>query len=140
MSGRALIGLLLAVVGFVVAAHAATTTSTDLGQEILPRVYLTVDAETTGDVVASNTDGTIRGKCAQIVRVVSGGETKFVLVRAQRVSTGIFVDTIAAETTATLATRIAAFDLSTAQPAHPSPTNDAVDDALSTAMVGYSGS
>lgn len=120
--------------------YAATTTSTALGQAIGPPVYLTVDAATTGDVVASSTDDSLTGKCAQIVRVVSNGETKFVLVRVQRASNGVFIDTIAAETTTALATRIAAFDLSTAQPAHPSPTNDAVDDALSTAMVGYSGS
>ena len=141
MSGGRL-ALLLAVLVLVAGqlVLGATTTSTDLGQEILPRVYLTVNAATTGDVVASNTDGTIKGKCAQIQRVVSNGETKFVLVRVQRVSSGVFIDTIAAETTTALATRIAAFDLSSAQPAHPSPVNDAVDDALSAAMVGYTGS
>lgn len=137
---RALVAGLALVLLLVVNAIAATTTSTNLGQAIGPPVYLTVNAATTGDVVASSVDGTLTGKCAQIVRVVSNGETKFVLMRVQRVSTGVYVDAIAAETTSALATRIAAFDLSTAQPSHPSPTNDAVDDALSAAMVGYTGS
>lgn len=135
--------LLLAVallLSLVAHAFAATTTSTALGQAIGPPVYVTVDAATTGDVVVTSTSDALTGKCAQIVRTVSNGQTKYLLIRVQRVSTGVFIDTIAAETTTALATRIAAFSLSTAQPAHPSPTHDAVDDALATAMVGYTGS
>lgn len=138
MSGRGVLALFLCLVLAVVAR--ATTTSTDLGQEIGPRVYLTVDAATTGDVVATATDGTLMGKVGQIVRVVSNSQTKYVLTRIQRAAHAIYIDEIAAETTATLATRIAAFNLATAQPSHPSPTHDAVDDALATAMIGYTGS
>ena len=134
----AAVGLLL--VALVGVAFAATTTGTSLGQSIGPQVFLTVDAATTGDVVASDLGSTLTGKCGQIVRVVSNGETKFVLVRIQRASNGLWIDTIAAETTSALATRIAAFDLASASPGHPSPVNDATDDALAAAMVGYTGS
>lgn len=134
----ALLGAL--VLMLVVQAYAATTTSTALGQAIGPPVYVTVNAATTGDVVVSSTTDAITGKCAQIVRTVSNGQTKYILLRIQRVATGVYVDAIASETTTALATRISAFDLSTAQPSHPSPTHDSVDDALATAMVGYTGS
>ena len=139
MRPRVAAALALLLVAFVGVAFAATTTATGLDVAGLPRVVLTVDAATTGDVVATDT-GTLFGQRAQILRVVSGGETKFVLVRIQRASNGLWIDTIAAETTTALATRIAAFDLTSTATGHPSPVNDSVDDALATAMVGYTGS
>lgn len=140
MRPRVAAALAFCLMALVGVAFAATTTSTSLGQAIGPAVYLTVDAATTGDVVATDAGVTLSNKCGQIVRVVSDGQTKFVLVRVQRASNGLWIDTIAAETTTALATRIAAFDLTSTATGHPSPVNDATDDALSAAMVGYTGS
>lgn len=139
-NSRRLFALAVALVLCVVArAFAATTTGTSLTIAGLEGIRLTVDAATTGDVVATDA-GTIASKRGQIVRVVSNAETKFILTRVQVAPNGVFVDEIAAETTTALAARIAAFNLATASPGHPSPTHDSVDDALSAAMVGYTGS
>lgn len=129
--------VLLLLVSLGANIYAATTTTTGVVVSGMPRVTFTVDAATTGDVVATDSSGA-GSKRGQITR--TGGVTMYELHRFQRASNGIFVDCIAAPTTATLATRIAAFDFTTSVPGHPSPTHDAVDDALATAMVGYTGS
>ena len=129
-------GLLLVL---TLQAFAATTTTTGLDLAGLPRIMLTVDAATTGDVVVTDA-GTSATKRAQVIRTVSNGQTKYVFVRIQRAPNGLWIDEIASETTTALATRILAFDLTTSAPGHPSPVNDAIDDAVSAALVGYTGS
>ncbi len=131
--------LCFALLLLAVHAYAAATTSTGIDVAGLPRVVLTVNAATTGDVVCTDT-GTLYGKRAQVIRTVSNSETKYVLVRIQKASNGLFVDEIAAETTTALATRINAFDLTSTALGHPSPTHDAADDECAALMVGYSGS
>jgi hypothetical protein len=127
---------LLLVLVLAVQAYAAATTSTGIDCAGLPRIVLTVNAATTGDVVCTDT-GTLYGKRAQVIRTVSNGETKYVLVRIQKAGNGLFIDEIAAETTTALATRIAAFDLTSTALGHPSPVNDTADDECATLMVGY---
>lgn len=135
----ALIGALLLTIALQ--AWAATTTNVAFDVQGLPRINVTVDAATTGDVVATDT-GALGGgsKRATILRVVSNAQTKFILQRFQVAGNGVWVDSIAAETTTALASRIGTFNLATAAPGHPSPTHDAVDDAVSALMVGYTGS
>jgi hypothetical protein len=138
-----ILGMLAALVVVIVAqAFAATTTSTSLRvSSDLPLVILSVDAATTGDVVATDTGALGRGsKRAQITRRVAGGQTQYVLTRVQHAGGKLWIDEVAALTTTALASRIAAFDFSTASPSHPSPTHDAVDDQASGLMVGYTGS
>lgn len=135
---RKLLAALLILV-LAVQAYAAATTSTGIDLAGLPRIVLTVNAATTGDVVCTDT-GTLYGKRAQIVRVVSNSETKFVLVRIQKASNGLWIDEIAAETTTALATRIGAFSLASTATGHPSPTHDTADDECATLMIGYTGS
>ncbi len=134
---RKLLAALLVLV-LAVQAFAAATTSTGLDCAGLPRIVLTVNGATTGDVVCTDT-GTLHGKRAQVVRFVTNGETKFVLHRVQRANNGLFIDSIAAETTTALAARILAFDLTSTALGHPSPVNDAADDECATLMIGYTG-
>lgn len=133
--------MLALVLALVAQVFGATTTSTAIVMQGMPNVTITVNAATTGDVVCTDT-GALGGgtKRAQVVRFVSNAQTKYVLTRVQRSAGGLWIDEIAAETTTALATRILAFDLTTAAPGHPSPTHDAVDDAVSALMIGYTGS
>jgi hypothetical protein len=131
---------LLLLLALAVVARAATTTGTTMSILGLRSITLSVDAATTVDVVATDTGELSSSKRAQITRRVAGGQTQYVLTRVQVSSNGVFVDEVAAVTTTALATRIAAFDFTTSSPGHPSPTHDAVDDAVSALMVGYTGS
>ena len=130
---------LLLVLVLAAQAFAAATTSTGIDCAGLPRIVLTVNAATTGDVVCTDT-GTLFGKRAQVIRTVSNGQTKYVLVRIQKASNGLWLDEIASETTTALATRITAFDLTSTATGHPSPTHDAADDECATLLIGYTGS
>lgn len=142
MRHRTLLALCALLLIIVVRAFAATTTSTQIRVDSdLPLVILSVDAATTADVVATDT-GALGGghKRAQITRRVAGGQTQYVLTRMQLAGGKLWMDEVAAITTTALASRITTFDFSTASPSHPSPTHDAVDDAVAALMVGYTGS
>ena len=141
MRNRTLLGLCALLLLIVVRAFAATTTSTQISVTGMPLVILSVYGGTTGDVVCTDT-GAVGGgsKRAQITRRVAGGQTQYVLQRIQFDGSKVWIDEVAAITTTALASSITAFDFSTASPSHPSPTHDAVDDAVSALMVGYTGS
>lgn len=122
----------LALVALLGQARAENTT-TSFKLQGLHGLKLSVVGATNADVVATPTG---RGsKVAQIVRLQAGGQKMFVLIRVEQAAGGLFIDGIAAATTTALATEIDGFDITGVN--HPHPTNDAVDDAAATAMVGY---
>lgn len=120
---------LLACVALLLVASlsfgAVATNTVKLGT--LPEITLTVDA--TSAAVSEVDVGTSSSKRAARIAAVVSGQAVVILLRFEKATNGIFVDAVVSDTTGNLATAVAAMDLSTAVPSHPTPAADAIDTA-----------
>ena len=126
-----------ALISLLAHARAENTTTAFRIQGLGQGCKVSVVGATQGDVVASVTT-VAASKVAHVVRFEAGGSTMFVLLRVEASGNGLFIDGIAAATTAALATAIDGFNLSGIN--HPHPTKDTADNYAKTNLTGYTGS
>lgn len=105
------------------------TTNTRLTTVDLP---LEVTAHVTTASVLATDDAThgLVGKRAMVLQWEVNGQEVDVLVRAQKVGNGVWVDLVASDTVNNLGTAVGAMDLSGDATGHPAPTEDAADTAV----------